>query len=118
MSASKYTPGPWVVGPADDTVVTHLGADGQRYTVAEIDGDYNQPETWPVMEANARLIAAAPDLYEALVAAKQHMWIDASSHWTKADFSNWATIQQINAALEKADGKSRPGPIAKAEGPT
>lgn len=57
-----HTKGPWRVGPVDDTVVT--GPDGS--VVAEIDGDYNQPDTWPVMEANARLIAAAPDLFEAL----------------------------------------------------
>jgi len=63
---SKHTPGPWVVGPVDDTVVTHLGADGVRYEVAQIDGDYNEPDLWPVMEANARLIAAAPDLLLAL----------------------------------------------------
>jgi hypothetical protein len=61
MTKAKHTPGPWVVGPVDDTVVTHLGADGARYIVAEIAGDYNQPDTWPIMEANARLIAAAPE---------------------------------------------------------
>lgn len=66
MSAAKHTPGPWVVGPVDDTVVTHLGKDGVRYEVAAIDGDYNEPDEWPVMEANARLISAAPDLLEAL----------------------------------------------------
>lgn len=63
---SKHTHGPWVVGPVDDTVVTHLGADGVRYEVAQIDGDYNEPDLWPVMEANARLIAAAPELLSAL----------------------------------------------------
>ncbi len=61
-----FTPGPWVVGPVDDTVVTHLGADGLRYEIASIDGDYNQPDQWPTMEANARLIAAAPCLLAAL----------------------------------------------------
>ena len=60
-----HTPGPWRVGPVDDTVVT--AADGSE--VAAIDGDYNQPELWPVMEANARLIAAAPDLLEAMKAS-------------------------------------------------
>ena len=62
MTERKWTPGPWRVGPVDDTRVED--ADGNE--VAQIDGDYNQPETWPLMEANARLIAAAPDLYEAL----------------------------------------------------
>ena len=61
-----HTPGPWVVGPIDDTAVTHLGKDGIRYEVAAVDGDYNDPDEWPIMEANARLIAAAPDLLAAL----------------------------------------------------
>lgn len=68
---SSFTPGPWEVGPVDDTVVTHLGADGIRYEVAAIDGDYNDPDTWPTMEANARLIAAAPDMLAALEKAEQ-----------------------------------------------
>ena len=68
MSRTKHTPGPWVVGPVDDTVVTHLGADGTCYEIAAIDGDYNDPDTWPIMEANARLIAAAPELLDTLTA--------------------------------------------------
>lgn len=62
MSKKAHTPGPWRVGPVDDTRVED--ADGNE--VAQIDGDYNQPDTWPLMEANARLIAAAPDLLKAL----------------------------------------------------
>lgn len=58
-------------------------------------------------EANARLITAAPDLYAALVEAKQEMWLAARHQWTMADFKNWAVIQQIDAALEKADGLKR-----------
>lgn len=66
--SEKAAQGKWVVGPADDTVVTHMGADGLRYEVASIDGDYNQPETWPVMEANARLIAGAVNFVRFLLA--------------------------------------------------
>jgi len=62
MSAGTHTPGPWRVGPVDDTVVTD--ADGKE--VAAIDGDYNSPDEWPRMEANARLIAAAPEMLSAL----------------------------------------------------
>jgi hypothetical protein len=60
-----YTPGPWRVAPTDDTTVICP----ERTVVAEIDGDYNEPDLWPVMEGNARLIAAAPDLHRHLTAA-------------------------------------------------
>ena len=73
---SKHTPGPWKVSLMDDTVVV----DTNGAEVAEIDGDYNHPDTWPMMEANARLIAAAPDLLSIamrLVALPGGAWFPA-----------------------------------------
>ena len=59
-----FTPGPWKVSPTDDTnVITH-----DREMVAEIAGDYNDPDLWPIMEADTRLIAAAPDMRETILA--------------------------------------------------
>ena len=59
-----HATGPWKVSPTDDTtVITH-----DRNIVAEIDGDYNEPDLWPIMEANARLIAAAPDMRATILA--------------------------------------------------
>lgn len=60
------TPGPWRVGPVDDCRVED--ADGNE--VAQIDGDYNSPDLWPKMEANARFIAAARELVPALAAER------------------------------------------------
>ena len=57
--------------------------------------------------ANAMLISAAPDLLAALIEAKREMWLAARPSWTMTDFKNWAVIQQIDVALEKADGKPR-----------
>lgn len=88
-----HAKGPWFVGPVDDTVVTHMGKDGIRYEVAAVDGDYNDPDTWPIMEANARLIAAAPDLLEALKMAQ--LWLDTDGRYD---------MQGINAAIAKATG--------------
>ena len=51
----KAAPGPWRVGPVDDTRVE----DAAGNEVAQIDGDYNQPDTWPQMEANAAFIAVS-----------------------------------------------------------
>ena len=62
---AKHFPGPWIVGPVDDTLVRAVTTEGEYYTICEMDGNYNDPHQWPVMEANARLIAAAPDLLEA-----------------------------------------------------
>lgn len=58
------TPGPWRVGPVDDCRVE----DALGNEVAQIDGDYNQPDTWPLMEANARFIAWCREGVPALIA--------------------------------------------------
>lgn len=104
---SKHTPGPWVVGPVDDCVVTHMGSDGVRYTVAEIDGDYNQPDTWPIMEANARLIAAAPDLLNEC--KKQVDWLRHIKPQITGPSSVMLGVEQsityIAAAIAKAEGQ-------------
>ncbi len=91
--SGQHTPGPWVVGPVDDTIVTHLGADGRRYEIAAVDGDYNDPDQWPVMEANARLIAAAPELLALLREAAEEI----------QPFNRMADLsERIEAAIAKA----------------
>lgn len=64
---SEYTPGPWLWhwheqdGKAN-CGVHHLARPGQAYSVCRAP-KYQSKEQW---EADARLIAAAPDLLEAL----------------------------------------------------
>lgn len=60
-----HSPLPWKHSLTDDTVV--IDATGNE--VAAIDGDYNQPDLWPIMEANAALIVRACNVFEALTAA-------------------------------------------------
>ena len=66
MSAAKHTPGPWRYQPGFLTVYTcSHGETGITQAIAKPldgNGDFNPP----TMEANARLISAAPDLLEAL----------------------------------------------------
>ena len=98
----KHTPGPWKVDLVDDTrVVDATGAE-----VAAIDGDYNAPDTWPKMEANARLIAAAPDL---LAAAR------ANRAWSYAESKNLGSFEQRCALCAHADSLTRIA-LAKASG--
>ncbi len=74
-TTKQHTPGPW--GLCDDrkdgvSVITSGGDDGRSIAFIEL-VDVSEPE----LEANARLIAAAPDLLaalEAMVAADEHGW--------------------------------------------
>lgn len=101
--------GPWRVSLTDDTVV--IGPD--RAEVAAIDGDYNEPDLWPIMEANARLIALAPQLAEALIEVRERLsrlsrWLDTDAE-ILADLSDAVFADhhhicgEIAAALARID---------------
>jgi hypothetical protein len=111
MSAAAFTPGPWHsldIGEIVPSDADGYPCDDLRICFMATAG--SDPAAPDRIEANARLIGAAPDLYVALVEAKKEMWLSARHQWTREDFNNWAIIQQINAALTKADGK--PGRVA------
>jgi hypothetical protein len=57
--------------------------------------------------ATARLFTASPDLKAALIAAKREMWLMCRHQWNLSDFKNFAVVQQIDRALQKADGVER-----------
>jgi hypothetical protein len=79
-AATKFTPGPWHIDGEEDRIVIWTPAPmgrfhiadtvgGQVYPVAAVDDDGEQIEDYSdyrEVEANARLIAAAPALYEVL----------------------------------------------------
>lgn len=52
-------------------------------------------------------------LIAAAVSVKREMWLAARPHWTLSDFKNWAVIQQIDAALERADGVPRTAALSR-----
>lgn len=103
----KWTPGPWRIGKPHPTnaclyiqpigqygdIATLYGADGDHQEQGP-DGDWSEQ---PVRGANALLIAAAPDLYEALEMAEQFLC-------GGADGSEPAMIA-ARAALAKARGE-------------
>jgi hypothetical protein len=107
MSEVKHTPGPWqverdrqhaqvfhVVGPSEIV----MGLDGICSPHRLNDRTFNEDE------ANMRLIAAAPDLLEAL---KQVMgWVESWSPNFVED-EEWPEAKYyINAAIAKAEGRS------------
>ena len=114
---TKHTPGPWEIvceGGGEPAAVygqpKNIYASGLR--VASMCGPGNDPAAWL---ANARLIAAAPELLEALEHLKRHVaecnaqWetdcapIDTKDHGLAVCLNNRAG-DLINAAIEKAKG--------------
>lgn len=88
-SETRFTPGPWTTEPHGNTTAFYSGAShglngrhGLRLMNLD-DGDRN-------FDANAQLIAAAPDLYAALARYVEHYG---------------DPLKVARAALAKADGR-------------
>lgn len=95
----KWTPGPWSVAAYPDGASLEVeGADSRMVAVLHwYDGDWPDQQ---VAEANARLIAAAPELYEAAE--------DFLAVWTEADQPDVEARAAISLgrALRKARGET------------
>lgn len=105
---SKHTPGPWFTGGNyGEHGVEIVGDDGNRRVcgIAHVERDLRDPDgrktgTAPIERglADARLIAAAPDLLEALVG----LFADGSG----ISYANWTPEQHAaHAAIAKARGE-------------
>ena len=70
MSAQQHTPAPWTIRE-----VQHSNVPGQRAFAIDFNEDQEQVVDWVYEEADAKLIAAAPDLLAALQLA-----LDALAH--------------------------------------
>ena len=80
MTDIEHTPGPWEIGPLHRSVrppiarvLSGNGPVNDGYAICAVYGDSQRP-------ANARLIAAAPDLLTALDAAVR--WIASLHDWS------------------------------------
>ena len=100
---NKHTPGPWAV-VTDDTAAQVKGfpcIHSDNYIVVGVEGMYGDIET---DYANARLIAAAPDLLEAL---------ERLATFEAFTFEEWgddnpevtARVEYARAAIAKARGQ-------------
>jgi hypothetical protein len=89
---SAFTPGPWSVGPRRE-IFGQAFDDSAKWICDKVRG--GSPST---ADANARLIAAAPDLLDALKAV-------VAMYGPSADYSHEAraTWEQAERALTKAE---------------
>jgi hypothetical protein len=91
-----HTPGPWFV---NDDCIEAGGPEGPRdVTVAMVTGSTNP------REANARLLAAAPELLQHLRECFQMLedYYDAIS----MDGDEWAILASTRAVIAKAEGRT------------
>jgi hypothetical protein len=107
---SAHTPGPWTV----ETVTTSCGVchkvgpwphewRGGKMMHACIYDDYPpRPEGTDIMRANARLIAAAPEMLEAL----RVMTALTRLRFGNSDADVYGQIQKAEAAISKAEGRT------------
>lgn len=103
MSDIMHTPGPWKVGFDGYTIREDKGTHGGYYVANTA---ANQPDQMPENirqrdKANARLIAAAPELLEAL-----EMLMPQYPSRGMCDEYDRAMWENAEAAIAKATGKS------------
>lgn len=105
----SYTPGPWKVAPDSGTTV-YGDDDGAVRTVVADTCARGKPDEQE--RADARLIAAAPDLLAALKKAVQTIRAFDALGLSDSDVApSWRAYQQspemrqINAAIMKAEGR-------------
>ena len=91
---TKHTPGPWILVKAPRSRTWELSAQGWKQ-FANVYGN-TDPELNRQGEANARLIAAAPDLLEALKAIRQAF---------QSGTAMFVAQDMAEAAIAKAEGR-------------
>lgn len=94
------TPGPWTFDPIAMNLIR--GADGFAVATTSV-ATSNTENLYPTQRANARLIAAAPDLLDAAKAAGE--WLSTRKNLHRDDEA-FAVFSRIIAAVVKAEGQS------------
>lgn len=94
---SGHTPGPWRIGSTQTRVESRAGS-----VLAVTDYEPHIPEV--AARANARLIAAAPELLEALKAVEDSICL-LGLHTDEDDCEGCRLRQRSRAAIAKAEGR-------------
>ena len=94
MKETKFTPGPWLFS-SYKSGTSVIVIDGKEFDVATVN--------YPNRDANAHLIAAAPDLYEAL----EELHAEQNGPPLEKYKTSWEkAIRKTEAALAKARGEA------------
>ena len=100
MPPSGHTPGPWT---AERATPNTINIDGDGFSIGEVyDGAEDTDSEGSTAEANARLIAAAPELLAALENCIETL--DAAKHRANGG-CEWIAVIEARAAIQKAKGR-------------
>ena len=108
---SAHTPGPWRITDRYGVLTDQVGIDGRTVCTVWARQQGHRPsgvdtEPWPEGEANARLIAAAPELLDALRAAVD-LYGKPGGPWNvPGSVGTW--IEQARAAIAAATATGEP----------
>lgn len=112
---SKHTPGPWTLSQQQrwPFCLTTTAVDGYVIAVADLSSSSTGDKT--TAEANARdgngevianetLRSAAPDLLDALKAARSDLWLQIEAKHGPEAASRYPSVVKADAAISKAEG--------------
>lgn len=100
----RWTPSPWHVVPYGDGDSLVICSDEQGdWRIAFLATHGGSASSWRKIQADARLIAAAPELYEALAEAR--LQIEYLHDKFQATGSGESVLAKIDATLKKARGE-------------
>ena len=94
MSEQKHTPAPWTIRE-----VKHSNVPGQRAFAIDFNEDQEQVVDWVYEEADAKLIAAAPDL---LSIARRWAVLDAQWHPDRYESEKAELLIDTRTVIAKA----------------
>ena len=103
MSDGKWTPGPWKAANHGIVQRNYLDIDGETSTEIVATAAFSIRKSHAEVDANARLIAAAPDLYKALSLLME--WIEKrDASWIIEETQEAADLSR--SALARARGEA------------
>ena len=99
---NEHTPGPWQV--YTDGTKTFIAAANGRVVVVDLYDENNEPSI-EELEANARLIAAAPALLQALKDTREALaaWVEIAEEQDQRE-GDYTALEEADQAIQKAEG--------------
>jgi hypothetical protein len=106
MSEAKFTPGPWRAEKVSKFGECDIyGPNGEELALIYVSNGADDPEMWPA-EANARLIASAPDLLDSVYEfLERYEDMESAELFAKLPGEEAQRVVRARAALSKATGE-------------